>query len=58
MNLETLSEDYNSHKPMLLPIVREYGGMSKNQTANIPQIIGEGLTGFEQAPQSQKMSRT
>jgi len=58
MPLESVAEDYNSHKPMNLPIVREYGGVKKDQTHNVPQIIGEGLTAFEQAPQSQTMPRT
>lgn len=27
---ESVADDYNSHKPMHLPIVREYGGVKKN----------------------------
>ena len=37
---------------MHVPIVREYGALKKNQTLNIPQIIGEGLAAFNEVPQN------
>lgn len=58
MPLEQVAEDYSGHKPMNLPIVREYGGVKKDISHNNPQIIGEGLTAYEGAPQSQTMPRT